>query len=596
MALIELYGTETDLIGGEEDDLLIFAPNVTSVNGGPGIDIIDLSAVAAPVIVDLDLETIMSFANTLGINAVDVEGVIGTDFNDELYGNDEDNYFQGLGGDDIIDGRGGSNTVSYLTVGPHEILAENIAGQFLTAESVNIDYAGIITGSGAADEAVTNNAQPDGPINFIMHVNHIDLVAGTAAGPTIGSDSISNVHNVIGSNDSDYILGDDGDNILYGSDGDDHIVGGAGNDIIDGGFHDPALQADGSGFGGLPTGNDLIEAGDGDDRIIYSRDNTGSTDIDTVYGGDGIDTFVMSTIFFTNRSIDLFNNVYNFGTLDSVIATRGFIFEVENVEVIGGVQVRGDDGANHISASGIAGDNVFEGMGGDDVLLSHDGNDSVDGGSGNDYIEGGNGFDLLRGGDDNDTIFGQADGDTIYGDLGDDILWGGDGDDTIFGGTGDAGMVNFFGFGMGSGSVVRAPAAGNDAIGTAIDISGDFALSANPDIENAAVWPHVSISGVADGGDTHFYAFTVTEDTVIQFDVDYAAGGTGFFDAWLNFYDSVGTLIFSSDDSGTDPGSTSTLDSQVALLFGPGTYYVEIGIFFGGGDLPVGGDYELQRR
>ena len=564
MSVITLLENETELRGGIEDDLLIFAEGVTIVYGGPGFDILDLSGLAFPVMVDLMAETILAFGNVGGIDVFDVEGVIGTDFNDELYGNDEDNFFFGGGGDDIIDGRGGNNTASYLGA----VLSP-------TAE---------VSGSNDADGGAVNASTV---VNNVGHANDINLVTGIAAGPGIGTDTLINIQNVIGSDDGDHIIGNAENNIIFGSAGDDHLEGGDGDDILDGGFDDPARASE-------VTGNDLIEGGAGNDRIIYSRNDTGFTDVDTVDGGTGIDTFVMSTITFTDRSIDLTAGVYTFGELDSGGPTRGFISNVENVEVIGGVQVRGDDGDNHISASGVAGDNVFEGMGGNDTLLSGDGNDDVDGGAGMDHIEGGNGNDLLRGGDDADTIFGQADNDTIFGDLGDDVLWGGDGDDDIFGGTGPAGMLDLAGLGLGTGSIIRPPAAGNSSIGTAIDVSNDFSLDDDPDVFFPTEWPHVSISAVADGGDTHFYSFTITADAGIVFDVDYAAGGAGFFDAWLNLYDGAGTLIFQGDDSNTDPGSTSTLDSEFGVGLFAGTYYIEIGTFPGGGTIPGGGDYELQ--
>ena len=49
-----------------------------------------------------------------------------------------------------------------------------------------------------------------------------------------GTDTLSNIENITGSNYADTLTGDGGDNILTGGSGNDTLTGGAGNDTLEG--------------------------------------------------------------------------------------------------------------------------------------------------------------------------------------------------------------------------------------------------------------------------------------------------------------------------------------------------------------------------
>ncbi|WP_313213500.1 calcium-binding protein [Stenotrophomonas acidaminiphila] len=151
-----------------------------------------------------------------------------------------------------------------------------------------------------------------------------------------------------------------------------------------------------------PSGDDIIDAGSGDDNV-----RSGEGD-DIVVGGDGNDTL-------------------NGGHDDDFLA--------------------GGDGDDIIY-----GDASEHGLAG--VHFSHlvsnsadkNGNDLIDAGSGNDHVVGGGGNDVIHGGSGNDSLMGRgedravdeddADSDYIDGGDGDDLITGNDGNDILLGGDG----------------------------------------------------------------------------------------------------------------------------------------------------------------
>ena len=111
----------------------------------------------------------------------------------------------------------------------------------------------------------------------------VSLVSGTATGQ--GTDTLSTIENVIGSDGADTIRGTGEANILYGSDindtveadGNDSLVGGAGDDMLHGGD-----AGDDTLLGG--DDNDTLVGGDGVDQLMGGSGN------DVLRGGEGSDS------------------------------------------------------------------------------------------------------------------------------------------------------------------------------------------------------------------------------------------------------------------------------------------------------------------
>lgn len=204
----------------------------------------------------------------------------------------------------------------------------------------------------------------------------VDLGAGTGTGQ--GSDSLSDVQGVIGSNFADTITGSSIDNTIDGADGDDTLNGGAGNDTIAGGLDSPIdANTDGGAdhlIGG--AGNDTENGGDGDDVIDEEAAINGA---DNLAGGSGGET-VGDTLDYSQRTISL-----------AVTAGAGAANDGQDTNADGDASDTGDeqdtvagDFENYLGGSA---NDRFEGTGANEVFQPGGGDDFVDGNGGNDILD-----------------------------------------------------------------------------------------------------------------------------------------------------------------------------------------------------------------
>ena len=99
------------LEGGEGNDVLIGGAGADSLDGGDGIDTADYSDSATSVFVDLDFGGVgRGFrGEAQGDELIDIENVIGSDFEDILFGDDEANTLTGGLGDDRLQTQGSND-------------------------------------------------------------------------------------------------------------------------------------------------------------------------------------------------------------------------------------------------------------------------------------------------------------------------------------------------------------------------------------------------------------------------------------------------------------------------------------------------------
>ncbi|MEL6494767.1 MAG: CHRD domain-containing protein, partial [Cyanobacteria bacterium J06623_7] len=211
-----IIGDESDNIleGLDGNDTLIGGAGIDRIDGGEGIDTVDFSSASEGVIIDLDVNSagangapsqdgaILDAPPAAGGQALeevdDVENVIGSDFNDAIFGNNEVNVLIGGAGNDTIHSFGGADI---LDGGEGTDLALFSAGG---AVSVDLDDNG---------DAISSLGDT---------LTGFENINGSNAGnDTISGNSFSNVLNGQGGND-----------ILNGEGGDDTLIGGAGNDIF----------------------------------------------------------------------------------------------------------------------------------------------------------------------------------------------------------------------------------------------------------------------------------------------------------------------------------------------------------------------------
>ncbi|MBD3886361.1 calcium-binding protein [Phormidium tenue FACHB-886] len=108
--------------------------------------------------------------------------------------------------------------------------------------------------------------------DFIEGLNGDDRIFGDNGGAAQSNDG------------NDTILAGDGNDNVQGNGGNDFLSGGSGNDTLSGGRGNDDLR------GG--TGSDFLSGGLGND-ILNGFGSTSSSQIDTLLGGEGADTYVL---------------------------------------------------------------------------------------------------------------------------------------------------------------------------------------------------------------------------------------------------------------------------------------------------------------
>ncbi|MEP3889520.1 MAG: calcium-binding protein [Hellea sp.] len=97
-----------NLLGGDGNDTLISGTGDDFLSGGAGIDRVLYSSSATAVTVNLADDTGFG-GNAEGDTFSSIENLYGSQFNDDLTGDDLDNTISGLGGNDVINGGGGND-------------------------------------------------------------------------------------------------------------------------------------------------------------------------------------------------------------------------------------------------------------------------------------------------------------------------------------------------------------------------------------------------------------------------------------------------------------------------------------------------------
>ncbi|MGF1500862.1 MAG: spondin domain-containing protein [Paracoccaceae bacterium] len=213
------------LSGGAGDDFFL-SDGLDAIDGGEGVDFVQFTQVTegafggafSGIIVDLDVNSAgpagtpsqtggvldappAAGGQTIGDAVLtDIENLLGTPFDDGLFGNNEVNVIEGDFGDDVIHGFGGDDFLS---------------------------------GGGGVDTALFSAAGAGVAVDLGLQVSQdaFGEIAFAGADPVIaatggaGNTVLEGFENVTGSAFDDTITGDDGANLLVGGAGDDRITG-----------------------------------------------------------------------------------------------------------------------------------------------------------------------------------------------------------------------------------------------------------------------------------------------------------------------------------------------------------------------------------
>jgi Ca2+-binding RTX toxin-like protein len=303
----------------------------------------------------------------------------------------------------------------------------------------------------------------------------VDLAVTTAQATGAGSDRITGFENVTGTRFNDTLKGTDGDNVINGGGGSDTLDGRGGADTLSFEGETRSVSFNLSGQGGLQfvmsgavvsaTNFENVTGGAGDDRLrgdgganvinggagddtLLAAGGIGSP-VDTLIGGDGSDT-----ASFEEEFGDIVATLGRGGGATAFGVPMATFSGIENLAGGNGVDtLTGDAGANTLG--GNSGDDTLEGRGGDDRLEGGFGNDRMIGGDGEDTAvfggyasvrvdlaetrgqDTGYGIDTLRGienvetGYGNDLVIGNDGANRFIDGGGNDIYDGAGGTDTI---------------------------------------------------------------------------------------------------------------------------------------------------------------------
>jgi Ca2+-binding RTX toxin-like protein len=398
-------GNDT-LIGGTGDDTLIGGAGDDTLDGGEGRDLVSYANAASSVTVSLATAGAQNTGGDGVDNLVSIEGLLGSDHDDQLTGDDNDNVLAGGAGADTLDGGGGNDTLYSDVLSPFwerpffNNNPEFVAPVLDTGTEVDTLNGGagldtIYAGYGDIVDGGTDRAN--------LLISLMGATSGVTADfrdlddggtLTIGGNTISNIQSVL------WIEGSNHDDIITGSDqhqgfGSEYapIFGRGGNDQL---------------TAGVNTGN--IYGGDGNDTI--ESEHSGGY----LYGDAGDDTINFTAFF-------------GFGTMFGGDGN-------DTLNITGG------------GASGGAGNDVITASFNGNFGLTaegNDGDDTLNGDQHGDSLYGGSGADVLNGNGANDTLYSAGDdgytwdGIRIEQDGGaeHDQLSGGDGDDRLSIGYGD---------------------------------------------------------------------------------------------------------------------------------------------------------------
>lgn len=428
-----LVGIEHLYYGSHYNDVLVGNAASNQINGGQGADMIDgaggtdmarydsfNSGSVTVSLMDGVTNTSLGIVFTdtaAGDTLVSIEQLIGSGYNDFLYGNSGANYLHGNGGDDLLEGMagadslegsGGSDTASYARAGLAEAGGETTAvGQGVTA---NLTTTAFVNGP-----AVIN--------------------AGDAAG-----DTYSSIENLLGSGFNDVLVGTTGANVIDGGAGDDLLEGLAGADVLRGG-----------------TGTDTVSFAHSNATITIDLSNSGLIGLTNDAFGDqyfGIENITGSN-FHDFLYGDSLNNVLDGGLGNDLLDGGGGVDTASYASAIGAVTINLGTG----TVTGAAGTDTLVsierviGSNSADTITGTAGDDVIDGGGGGDIIDGAGGSDtisyasatgpksVILGGanSDGDTLtsvenmIGTVYGDLLFGDGADNVIDGGSGNDTLDG-------------------------------------------------------------------------------------------------------------------------------------------------------------------
>jgi Ca2+-binding RTX toxin-like protein len=385
------------LIGSDGEEFLFGMAGNDTLDGGGGFDEIRYNneqQYGATHGITLNFGTGVvtdGFGDTDTIS--NFESVRASLFADTLIGDDNDNRFRALGGNDTIDGGGGTDTVDYRRDANHG------GSGGITA---NLSTGFIVDGYGATDT-----------------VSNVEIVIGTEATDAITGNSSFNT-----------LRGEGGNDVLTGGGDDDDILGGAGFDtaVYSGSLSDYTITFHPDGYVII---DDKRAGGDGSDYVFdveqftFANATLQTSQLGNPYGltlssATVAENSGAGTVIGSLSGADPNGDTVSYSLIDN--AGGRFAISGSNLVVANGELLDYEQGASHsvtvrmtdqagnatqqtfVVALGDIASEKLTGTAGAEKYYGGRGNDRINTGSGNDWLGGGIGNDILTGGKGKDAF------------------------------------------------------------------------------------------------------------------------------------------------------------------------------------------------
>ncbi|PZP54677.1 MAG: hypothetical protein DI586_09155, partial [Micavibrio aeruginosavorus] len=419
---IDTISNFENLTGSDFDDILTGNSGANIMEGGAGNDIINGSGgtdtisyanAASAITFNLATTTAQNTGGAGTDTVTNFENILGSAYNDTLTGNSAANTIEGGLGNDTLDGSGGTDTVTYAsaTSRVNANLALTTAQNTLGAGTDTIsnfenltgsDFDDILTGNsganvimGGAGNDILNGGAGNDTLNGgtdIDTVSYSDAasavtvnLATTTAQNTVGAgtDTITAVENILGSDYNDTLTGNGSANTIEGGLGDDTLNGAGGTDTLS--------------YARATAGIAISLA-------IMTAQNTGGAGTDTVSNFENILGSTYNDTITGNTAANVIEGGFGNDIMDGGSGTDTVTYTNATSGVTVSLALTAAQNTGGAGTDTITGFENLTGSAYDDVLTGSTGANVIDGGAGNDIIQGGAGNDTLRGGAEIDTV------------------------------------------------------------------------------------------------------------------------------------------------------------------------------------------------
>lgn len=357
-----LIGNSSDNVinGNDGNDVIVGGLGSDTLTGGNGVD--TLSYLLSTASITMTLSGTGTAGDALGDTVSGFENLIGTSYNDTLTGDIGDNVIDGFYGDDTINGAGGIDTITY-------------------------------------------KLSPSASVTVNLSSTGVNATGG------LGSDTLTNFENIIGSDYNDTLTGDGGANVIEGGKGNDTLAGGSGADTVSYINASSAVSVNISTSTVKGVSANSATGGDGTDTLNGFESIIGSAFNDVLIGESGANTIKAGAgndILIGGAGGDTLDGEAGIDTLSFENATSAVSATLGGATLTHVGDALGDTYANIENITGSAYNDVLYGDNNNNLIIGGAGNDDLRGYGGNDTIDATQGYDQVYGGDGDDLILVSA--------------------------------------------------------------------------------------------------------------------------------------------------------------------------------------------